>query len=135
MCSQISSATAPATAAIGVMNRSAANGRTAEAIRLATGPRRSRSPRLQRPSQRRQLLDQLVEQRLEPFPRQAVGGRDIGRLAPRLDDQIDGAVLQVQARPVGRRRGNGTAHRRRTSGRASTSSMETIASMWPPSAS
>ena len=91
-------------------------------------------PRLERSSQRRQLGHELVEEWAESLPRPPVGACHGRGRCPCLDDQVDRAVLQVQPRTVGRGRRDRTAHARRRSARASTSSIGTTASMCPPSA-
>ena len=86
----------------------------------------------------RELGDELVEERREAGGGAGVGARDGGGPAPGLDDQVDGAVLQVQAAAVGQPGGVG-GHRSRVPAAnsppvASTSSRLRIASAWPPSA-
>ena len=55
-------------------------------------------------AQDRQLRDQPVEQAVERLCRLAIGCRHLVRRAERLDDQIDGAVLEMQPAPVGQER-------------------------------
>ena len=157
----ISSATEPATAAIGVMN-SGWNFWTARSMRFAVGPANRRGVRTGRLPQLRQLGDQFFEDRLEAGDRRLIGGAALRLAAERLDDQVDRAVVEMQPPAVGEpgdlravhdsvlaagpsccSSGHGLpdgAGADRRSFRyspplASTSSSERIASTWPPSRS
>ena len=61
-------------------------------------------------AEQRQLGDQLAQQRVETGAGASAGGPDFGVRAARLDDQVDGAVLEMQPPGAGQQaRGGGGA--------------------------
>ena len=99
-------------------------------------------------SEERELADEFVEDGAEPFPGPGLGLADVGRRTGRLEDDVDRAVLEMEARAVRRPREDRTAQRRSAgqglsgrlrrcfaSERAATVSSGTIDPTWPPIAS
>ncbi len=112
MAARISSATAPATAAIGVMNRTSAKG--SDGRMHASGDRALR----QRPARSRpgRAASASSPQSSASSPskrarRRAIGGGDRRRLPEGCDHQVDRPLLQVQPPAVGQHAGDRRLHR------------------------
>ena len=138
IAARISSATAPATAAIGVTN-AGANGATAAAIARATVPPRAPGAGRRRAGSSATSSSRMVG---EPPLGARIGLGPGRRVGPH--DQVDRPVVQVQPPPVGqicdlRRHHRFGASARETHRRIrrrlrSTSRSERTAPSWPPSA-
>ena len=96
MASRISSATAPATAAIGVMKVRSQYGATAATIRLAINAGWKRAVYSRRLSQKREFAAEFIEHMDETLGRRPVSGVDLTSFAECLDDQIDRSIMKMQ---------------------------------------
>ena len=96
----ISSATAPATAAIGVMNMRSQYGVTAATIRLAMTPAgsgfRSRVPFRRNSSSPAKFVEHVAE----AFRGCTISSVDLVRLAEGFDDQVDRTVMKMKSAAI-----------------------------------